>query len=82
MRMLKKLTNAKKKRKITVLTQLNPILSKIQITAPKDKKKVILCDDYGSESYIPEVEKAINDFRKKNNLQLNLIENRFAEITT
>ena len=48
----------------------------------KDKKKVILCDDYGSESYIPEVEKAINDFRKKNNLQLNLIENRFAEITT
>ena len=48
----------------------------------KDKKKIILCDDYGSESYIPEVEKAINDFRKKNNLQLNLIENRFAEITT
>ena len=48
----------------------------------KDKKRVILCDDYGSESYIPEVEKAINDFRKKNNLQLNLIENRFAEIIT
>ena len=48
----------------------------------KDKKKVILCDDYGKESYIPEVEKAINDFRKKNNLQLNLIENRFAEIIT
>ena len=48
----------------------------------KDKKKVILCDDYGSESYIPEVEKAINDFRKKNNLQLNIIENRFAEIIT
>jgi len=48
----------------------------------KDKKKVILCDDYGSESCIPEVEKAINDFKKKNNLQLNLIENRFAEITT
>jgi hypothetical protein len=48
----------------------------------KDKKKVILCDDYGSESYISEVEKAVNDFRKKNNLQLNLIENRFAEIIT
>ena len=48
----------------------------------KDKKKIILCDDYGSESYIPEVEKAINDFRKKNNLQLNLIGNRFAEIIT
>ena len=31
----------------------------------KNKKKVILCDDYGKESYIPEVEKAINDFAKK-----------------
>ena len=48
----------------------------------KDKKKVILCDDYGKESYIPEVEKAINDFTKQNNLTLNLIENRFAEIIT
>ena len=48
----------------------------------KNKKKVILCDDYGKESYIPEVEKAINDFTKKNNLKLNLIENRFAEIIT
>ena len=48
----------------------------------KDKKKVILCDDYGKESYIPEVEKAINDFVKQNNLKLNIIENRFAEIIT
>mgnify|MGYP006183809925 FL=1 len=48
----------------------------------KDKKKVILCDDYGKESYIPEVEKAINDFIKQKNLKINLIENRFAEITT
>ena len=48
----------------------------------KGKKKVILCDDYGKESYIPEVEKAINDFSKQNNLKLNLIENRFAEIIT
>ena len=48
----------------------------------KNNKKVILCDDYGKESYIPEVEKAINDFAKKNNLKLNLIENRFAEIIT
>ena len=48
----------------------------------KDKKKVILCDDYGKESYIPEVEKAINDFTKQNNLKLNLIEDRFAEIIT
>ena len=48
----------------------------------KDQKKVILCDDYGQESYIAEVEKAINDFTKKNNLKFNLIENRFAEIIT
>jgi hypothetical protein len=48
----------------------------------KDKKKVILCDDYGKESYIPDVEKAINDFTNRYNLQLNLIENRFAEIIT
>jgi hypothetical protein len=46
------------------------------------KKKVILCDDYGSESYIPEVEKAINNFVKNNDLKLTLIENRFAEIIT
>ena len=48
----------------------------------KDRKKVILCDDYGKESYIPEVEKAINDFAKLKNLKINLIKNRFAEITT
>jgi len=48
----------------------------------KDKKKVILCDDYGKESYIPEVEKAINDFASQNNIKLNLIENRFVEIIT
>ena len=55
---------------------------KILYGSMKDKKKVILCDDYGKESYIPEVEKAINDFTKQNNLKLNLIENRFAEIIT
>ena len=48
----------------------------------KGKKKVILCDDYGKESYIFEVEKAIKNFTKQNNLKLNLIENRFAEIIT
>ena len=48
----------------------------------KDKKKVILCDDYGKESYIPEVKKAIDDFTKCNNLKLRIVENRFAEIIT
>ena len=48
----------------------------------KGKNKVLLCDDYGKSSYIQEVEKAINNFTKKNNLKINLIENRFAEIIT
>jgi predicted O-methyltransferase YrrM len=48
----------------------------------KNKNKIIFCDDYGKESYIPEVEKAINDFTNKNNLKINLIKNRFAEIVT
>ena len=48
----------------------------------KDQKKIILCDDYGKESHILEVEKAVNDFTQKKNLKLNLIENRFAEIIT
>jgi hypothetical protein len=44
------------------------------------KKAVVLCDDYGDESYIKEVKNAINDFVKKNNIQFELIENRFAEL--
>ncbi len=48
----------------------------------KGQNKVIFCDDYGTESYIAEVEKAVNDFTNQNNLKLNLIENRFAEIIT
>lgn len=46
----------------------------------KDNKVVVLCDDYGEESCIKEVRDAINDFVKKNNLHLDLIENRFAEL--
>ena len=61
----------------TVINDLTTLYSSM-----KDKKKVILCDDYGKESYIPEVEKAVNDFTKQNNLKLNIIENRFAEIIT
>ena len=48
----------------------------------KGKNKVILCDDYGKESYIPEVEKAINEFTTQNNLKISIVENRFAEIIT
>ena len=46
------------------------------------KEKILLCDDYGKESYIPEVKNAIDDFVQENSLNLNLVENRFAEIIT
>ena len=46
----------------------------------KGKKAVVLCDDYGEDSLIKEVKNAINDFVKKNNIQFELIENRFAEL--
>lgn len=48
----------------------------------KGKKKILLCDDYGSSSYIKEVKKAIDDFVSLHKLSLNVIENRFAEIIT
>jgi len=48
----------------------------------KGKNKILLCDDYGKASYIPEVERAINDFSKKQSLNINIIEDRFAEIIT
>ena len=48
----------------------------------KGKNKILLCDDYGKASYIPEVEKAINDFSKEQNLNIKVIEDRFAEIIT
>ena len=46
----------------------------------RGKNKVILCDDYGEASFIQEVKNAIDDFSNKNNIKLNTIENRFAEL--
>ena len=46
----------------------------------RGKNKVILCDDYGEASFIQEVKKAIEDFSNKNNIKINTIENRFAEL--
>ena len=46
----------------------------------KGKNAIILCDDYGEESFIQEVNSAINDFIKENKIQFQLIENRFAEL--
>lgn len=48
----------------------------------KGNNKILLCDDYGKASYIPEVKNAIDDFAKTKNLNINLIEDRFAEIIT
>ena len=46
----------------------------------KGKNKVVLCDDYGEASFIQEVKNAIDDFSNKNNVKMNIIENRFAEL--
>ena len=59
----------------TVMSDLSILYEKM-----KGKKKVILCDDYGDASLIQEVKKAIDDFSNKNNISVNLIENRFAEL--
>jgi hypothetical protein len=59
----------------TVMSDLSILYEKM-----KGKKKVILCDDYGEASLIQEVKKAIDDFSNKNNISVNLIENRFAEL--
>ena len=61
----------------TVMNDLNILYENL-----KGKNKVLLCDDYGKASYISEVERAINDFSKKQNLKINIIEDRFAEIIT
>lgn len=45
------------------------------------KKSVILCDDYSDKFCIPEVKKAIDDFAKKNYLNIQKLANRFAEIS-
>ena len=46
----------------------------------KGKNKVVLCDDYGKASFIKEVKNAIDDFSEKNNIQIKIISNRFAEL--
>ena len=46
----------------------------------KGKNVVLLCDDYGKESEIIEVKKAIDDYVQLKNLNLEVIENRFAKI--
>ena len=59
----------------TVISDLSILYEKM-----KGKNKVVLCDDYGEASFIKEVKNAIDDFSNKNNIKVNLIENRFAEL--
>tara|TARA_B100001559_G_C16330958_1_gene543370 strand:- start:50 stop:697 length:648 start_codon:yes stop_codon:yes gene_type:complete len=61
----------------TVKNDLNILFKEM-----KGKKRIILCDDYGKESYIKEVRNAIDDFAKINNINLSIIDNRFAKILT
>ena len=46
----------------------------------KGRKGTIVCDDYQDASYITEVKKAIDNFVKKENLTLKVIEGKFAVI--
>ena len=46
----------------------------------KGRRGTIVCDDYQDASYITEVKKAIDNFVKKENLTLKVIEGKFAVI--
>ena len=48
----------------------------------KNKNGTILCDDYLDTSYITETKNAIDDFVKKNKLDLKIIKNKFAMFST
>ena len=48
----------------------------------KNRSKTIVCDDYIDASYITDVKKAVDDFVKENNLNLEVIKNKFVLITT
>ena len=48
----------------------------------RNKSKTIVCDDYNDATYIVEVKKAVDDFVKKNNLNLQVIKGKFALIET
>ena len=60
---------------ITVMNDLKTLYASL-----KGKNTVILCDDYGESSFIKDVNSAVNDFIKENDVKFELIENRFAEL--
>ena len=59
----------------TVINDLNILYQSL-----KGKNKVVLCDDYGDESFIKDVKSAIDDFSNTNNIRKKVIQNRFAEL--
>ena len=46
----------------------------------KGKKGTIVCDDYEDASYITDVKKAVDNYVKKENLSLQIIDGKFAVI--
>ena len=48
----------------------------------KNRSKTIVCDDYIDASYITDVKKAVDDFVKENNLNREVIKNKFVLIKT
>ena len=74
------LHDAKLSKKDEFYTQLTDIEKEIRHYRKHFKNKVVLCDDYGEASFIKEVKNAIDDFSNKNNIKINTIENRFAEL--
>ena len=61
----------------TVYNDLNILFSFM-----KNRSKTIVCDDYMDVSYITEVKSAVDDFVKHNKLEMKVIKNKFALITT
>ena len=61
----------------TTLNDLNILYKNL-----KNKKKILLCDDYGEESCIDDVRRAVDDFTQINNLKKEIIRDRFVKITT
>ena len=59
----------------TTFNDLNNIYENV-----KNKRGTIVCDDYQDATYISDVKKAVDHFVKKENLNLNVIEGKFAVI--
>jgi predicted O-methyltransferase YrrM len=61
----------------TTYNDLNMLYSSM-----KNRSKTIVCDDYIDATYITDVKKAVDDFVKANNLNLEVIKDKFVLITT